>query len=76
MKKRKPNLSAKVQALNNELKSKGIVVEKTEKNSENNDLTKMINQDLIKTLILITASFGILIAIKYLNTNFSLNKFF
>ena len=84
MKKRKPNLSAKVQALNNELKSKGIVVKKTEKNFENNDLTKMINkdltkminQDLIKTLILITASFGILIAIKYLNTNFSLNKFF
>jgi hypothetical protein len=76
MKKRYPNLSAKVQALNNELKAKGIVLEKTEKVTENKDLTKMINQDLIKTLVLIAISFGILIAIKYLNTNFSLNKFF
>ena len=76
MKKRYPNLSAKVQALNNELKAKGIVIEKTEKVTENKDLTKMINQDLIKTLVLIAISFGILIAIKYLNSNFSLNKFF
>lgn len=76
MKKRNPKLSAKLQALNNELKSKGVVLDKNEKISENKDLTQMINQDLIKTLILITVSFGILITIKYLNTNFSLNKFF
>jgi hypothetical protein len=76
MKKRNPKLSAKVQALNNELKSQGIVINKTEKISENKDLSKQIIKDLYKTIILIIVSFGILLAIKYLNTNFSLNKFF
>jgi len=76
MKKRNPKLNAKIQALNNELKSKGVSINKDEKISENKDLTQKIYQDLYKTAILITVSFIILFAIKYLNTNFSLNKFF
>lgn len=76
MKKRNPKLNAKIQALNNELKSKGISINKEEKISENKELTQKIYQDLYKTAILIFISFGILFAIKYLNTDFSLNKFF
>jgi len=49
------------------------------KNIETNEIyqnSKLIKKDLIKTFILMIVSFGLLFLIKFLNTNFSLNKFF
>jgi hypothetical protein len=78
MKNNNKKLKAQVQALNNQLKAKGIELPKENLKDiqVNSDLTKLIKKDLIKTFILISISFGLIIAVKILNPNLSLNKFF
>jgi hypothetical protein len=78
MKNNNKKLKAQVQALNNQLKAKGIELpkENLRDTQVNSDLSKLIKKDLIKTFILISISFGLIIAVKILNPNLSLNKFF
>lgn len=50
---------------------------KNKKENLNTDYNvEFIKKDLIKTFILIIGSFAILFLIKYLQTNFSFDKFF
>ena len=65
-------LKAKVEALKSQLGPR----EKFEEKKENLNINLEIKKDIVKTLILIFASFGILFLIKYLDTNFFFNKFF
>ncbi len=65
-------LKAKVEALKSQLGPR----EKLEEKKENLNINLEIKKDIVKTLILIFASFGILFLIKYLDTNFFFNKFF
>jgi len=65
-------LKAKVEALKSQLGPREKLVEK----KENLNINLEIKKDIVKTLILIFASFGILFLIKYLDTNFFFNKFF
>lgn len=77
MKNNNKKLNAKIQALNNELKAKGVKIsDKKETFSENKDISNLIKKDLIKSIILIILAFISVIAIKILNPNLSLNKFF
>ncbi len=75
MKKSKnKKLELKLQALKNQIK-KDI----TEKKSNNTNLEinfDLIIKDLYKTILMIAISFGLLFLIKYLDSNFFLNKFF
>jgi hypothetical protein len=72
MKKNK-KLVAQVQALKNQLNTK----ENKNKDIEIKvDLSKLINRDIIQTLILVLISFAILISIYFLDANFFFNKFF
>jgi hypothetical protein len=75
MKKSKnKKLEFKLQALKNQIK-KDI----TEKKSNNTNLEinfDLIKKDLYKTILMIAISFGLLFLIKYLDSNFFLNKFF
>lgn len=50
---------------------------KNKKDNLNEDFDfEIIKKDVLKTIILIALSFGVLFLIKYLQTDFSFNKFF
>lgn len=67
-------LQSKVQALSNQW---NIKENKKVDNSKNyKEISLIIKKDLIKTLFLIAASFGILFLIKHLDSNLFFNKFF
>jgi hypothetical protein len=65
-------LKAKVEALKSQLGNSP----KTTYSKENLNSEKEIKKDILKTVILILISFGILFLIKYLDTNLFFNKFF
>lgn len=76
MKKNKNNkLKAKIQALSNQLTD--INPKKNQENvDKDNNLDLAIKKDILVSVILILVSFGILFMIKFLDSNFFLDKFF
>lgn len=77
MKNNNKKLKAQLQALNNQLKAKGVnISEKKETIKDNVDINNLIKKDLIKSILLIILAFLLVIGIKILNPNLSLNKFF
>jgi hypothetical protein len=67
-------LKAKVQALSNQLNADGKKFT-IKSDLESKNITHFIKKDLTQTIILIIISFGILLLIKYLDSNFLFNKF-
>jgi hypothetical protein len=67
-------LKAKIQAFQNELSLTKKIINPPLK-TETVNINDLIKQDLKKTFIIIALSFAILFVIKYLDTNFLLNKF-
>jgi hypothetical protein len=71
-------LAAQNQVLKNIIKAKGIDIKsKVSENKDNHrNIDSLISKDLKYTFIYIVLSFGLLFAIKILNLDLFLNKFF
>jgi hypothetical protein len=71
-------LAAQNQVLKNIIKAKGIDIKSKVSEDKNNhkNIDRLIAKDLKFTFLYILLSFGLLFAIKTLNLNLFLNKFF